>query len=215
MPFSRAVALTLALVTRSAFAGDPVSPHLPPPAPSAEPRAFPRAPGDERRPLELTAQARSFTPLAAVTRSTGERGTGLGAGAGAGFRQSPYFSLGAEGSVLRFAAPHRTTWVELAATGRAYLLEAGFLDPYFELALGYAVTRASGGSPPTLLHGPSARAGGGIDFVVASTLRLGVLVGYREVVSWPAPRCTFECNPRVHGGLLAGIAVTLPLGDPL
>jgi hypothetical protein len=95
-----------------------------------------------------------------------------------------------------------------------YLLEAGFVDPSLELSLGYAIGRARSASPE-LLHGPSTRAGGGLDLVVLTPLRLGMSVSYREVVRWPDARCTAGCRVQAQGGVLAGVAVTLPLGEPL
>jgi hypothetical protein len=40
-------------------------------------------------------------------------------------------------------------------------------------------------------------------------------VSYREVVRWPDARCTAGCRVQAQGGVLAGVAVTLPLGEPL
>jgi hypothetical protein len=97
--------------------------------------------------------------------------------------------------------------------GRVYLLEAGPFDPYLELGLGYEARREPGAA--ALRHGPSARAGGGLDLVVLSPLRIGVLASFREVVALPPAACTFGCRAKVRGGVLAGVAVTLPLGQPL
>jgi hypothetical protein len=99
--------------------------------------------------------------------------------------------------------------------GRVYLLEAGILDPYLELALGYAVTTGTSARTDTVHHGPSARAGGGIDLVALAPLRLGLFLSYREVVGWAETNCPFGCGPVVRGGLLGAVTVTLPLREPL
>lgn len=189
---------------------------LPPPAARAEPHALTRAPLEERRSVELLVHGRAWTPLVASRDASGERAA-LGGGAGVGFRTTPYFSMGAEGSAIRASAwgARRQTTLEVAMVGRVYLLEAGILDPYLELALGYAVTTRTSAGTDTVHHGPSARAGGGIDLVAFSPLRLGLLLSYREVVGWAETNCTFGCRPLVHGGFLAGFGVTLPLGEPL
>jgi hypothetical protein len=166
--------------------------------------------------VELLGLGRAWVPLVTHGDASGDS-SALGGGASVGFRTSPYFSLGAEGSALRAsAAPAQLgTMFEVAAVGRVYLLESGPLDPYLELALGYSLTTRSNAAATALRHGPSARAGGGLDLVVLSPLRLGVLVAYREVVAWPEASCAYGCQPLVHGGVLAGVAVTLPLGEPL
>jgi hypothetical protein len=207
MPILRALVVAATLVTRSALGADTPAPLLPPPALRAEPPAAPRPPVEERRPVELVAFGRALAPL-----DPAARGAGLGAGAGVSFRTSPYFSLGVEGSVLRVRAPvgDPASAIELAALGRVYLLEAGVLDPYVELAFGYAVD--GGGPGAERSHGPSARAGGGLDFVALSPLKLGLHLAYREVVRWPSRSSTAV---RADGGLLASVAVTLPLGEPL
>jgi hypothetical protein len=197
-------------------AAEPHPTLLPPPAARAEPGALTRAPLDERQPVELLLQGRAWAPLVAQGDASGAS-SALGGGAGVGFRTSPYFSLGVEGSALRASAapPHPGTTFEVAAVGRVYLLESGPLDPYLELALGYSLTERASATAPALRHGPSARAGGGIDLVVLSPLRVGVLVAYREVVGWPEASCALGCQPVFHGGVLAGVTVTLPLGEPL
>jgi hypothetical protein len=189
---------------------------FPPPVPRAEPRALTRAPLHERRPVELLVQGRAWAPLLVRDAAPGDRAA-LGGAAGAGVRSGPYFSFGAEASAVRASAPGaaRDTTLEVAAVGRVYLLEAGIWDPYLELSLGYAVTTRRSVGADTVHHGPSTRAGGGIDLVALSPLRLGLLLTYREVVGWAATSCRLDCRPFVHGGVLAGVAMTLPLGEPL
>lgn len=216
MPILLVLAVAATLVTRSAFGAGPCCPLGPPAPPRAEPLALPRSAVEERSPLELLSLGRVFAPLPAPKGGPGVRRTGLGAGVGVGFRNSPYFSLGAEGSALRASTGTGgvATTLEGAAVGRVYLLEAGALDPYLELALGYG-TEQSAEAARGLVHGPSARAGAGLDVVVASPIRLGALLAYREVVEWSARTCAVGCGPRRYGGVLAGVAVTLPLGEPL
>jgi hypothetical protein len=166
--------------------------------------------------LELLFQGRAWAPIVASDEASGGRAA-LGGSAGAGFRTGPYFSFGVEGSAVRASSRggRRNTTLELAALGRVYLLEEGVLDPYLELALGYAVTARASDGADAIDHGPSARAGGGVDVVVLSPLRFGLLLAYREAVGWAETNCAFECEPRAHGGILAGVAVTFPLGEPL
>lgn len=213
MPLLRLLLLLL-VAARPALGAEPRGPHLPPPPPRELPGALARAPVDERRPVELTAHGRAWMPVA--PRAAAPRDSAaLGAALGVGFRTSPYFSVGGEASALRAPAvgAARRTSVELAAIGRVYLLEAGPLDPYLELGLGYEASREPGAG--VLRHGPSARAGGGVDVVALSPLRLGVSFSYREVVGLPAATCRLGCRTELRGGVLAGLAVTLPLGQPL
>jgi hypothetical protein len=207
MPIPRALVVAATLVTRSALGADTPAPLLPPPALRGEPSATPRSPVEERRPVELVAFGRASAPL-----DPAARGAGLGAGASVSFRTSPYFSLGTEGSVLRVPGPvgDRASSTELAAVGRVYLLEAGLLDPYVELAFGYVVDLVRPGAERS--HGPSARAGGGLDLVALSPHKLGFHVAYREVVRWPSRS---SAAVRADGGLLASVALTLALGEPL
>jgi hypothetical protein len=216
MPFLVLLLVLGLLLAPPARGAEPDGSMLPPPAARAEPRALTRAPLDERRPVELLAHGRGWVPLVARSDASSTR-TAVGGGAGVGFRSSPYFSLGAEGAVLRVNTPGtlRATAFEVAAVGRVYLLETGTLDPYLELALGYTATSRVSAATAMLPHGPSARAGGGIDVVALSPLRVGLLLAYREVVEWAETSPTLERRPLVHGGMLAGVAVTLPLGQPL
>lgn len=213
MPPALRLLLVLLVFARPAL-GAERGPHLPPPPPRDLPGALARAPVDERRPVELVAHGRAWVPVAPSAAAPRDSAA-LGAALGVGFRTSPYFSVGGEASTLRAPAARgaQRTSLELAAVGRVYLLEAGPVDPYLELGLGYEA--GSEHRAGVLRHGPSARAGGGLDVVVLSALRLGVLVSYREVVSFPAATCTLGCRVEVCGGVLVGVAVTLPLGQPL
>jgi hypothetical protein len=204
--------LLVTLLTSPALA---VGPHHPPPLPRREPSASARAPIEERRGVELLGHGRAMTPFLA---HGGLRGSpAFGAGVGVGVRISPYFSLGGEGSALRVggSAPRSLESLELSAVARVYLLETGRVDPYLELALGYASGPSRGGGETTLLGGPSARSGAGLDLVVVSPLRLGAFLGYREVAHLPEADCLIECRARAEGGVVAAITVTLPLGQPL
>jgi hypothetical protein len=205
--------LLLAPVLASPVLG--TGPGHPPPLPRVEPRAEPRTPVEERRAVELLAHGRALTPVFAHGMRRG--GTALAAGLGLGFRVSPYFSIGGEGSTLSSRAPASRSRrsLELAAVARVYLLESGFVDPYLELALGYASGAPHRVGRTEVLGGPSARAGGGLDLVVASPVRLGVHLAYREVARPPATACSLECGTSLQGGLVAGLTVTLPLGQPL
>lgn len=216
MSILRLLAVAATLVTRSAFGAAPV-PLLPPPLPHAEPSALPRSPVEERHPLELFALGRALASLGSLEGNARDRSTGAGAGAGVGFRGSSYFSFGGEGSLLRVshAGGGAAAAYEGAVFGRVYLLESGALDPYLELAFGYVAERRGSSAAGALAHGPSARAGGGLDVVVLSSLRVGWTLAYREVLERSSSDCALGCSARAHGAVLSGVTVTLPLGDPL
>ncbi len=204
---------------------------LPPLPPTRDPEPAPlrRSAALERRPLELSGGARAWAPLACVGVTSGAcRGLGpaFGPQVSALYRTSPYFAFGGEAMVLRApgvqAGPGPGSVLELGATGRVYLLEAGPIDPYLELGFGYGVawTRAKPAAPGRLASGPTARAGGGVDAVLAPGLRLGASFAYREALLGRAERCeTYACagpaGEPVEGGLVFGLSATASFGDPL
>jgi hypothetical protein len=169
-------------------------------------------------------------------------GPAFGAGVFALYRPTPYFAFGglfsyswSTGTLPAAGAqatgPAETAEVStenwgLSLAGRVYLLEAGYLDPYLELCFGYASFRttfsAAGSRSEDAAFGPSARAGGGVDAVLAEGLRLGVAGGYSELVFGRGERCraggcsvTSPAGGAVRGGWLGSVRVTLLFGDPL
>ncbi len=148
----------------------------PPPLRDAEPLPLTRAPELARRPVEL---APAVTASLALCREPSERATCRALGPAFGgelaalYRPSPYFAFGGSFAYSQTTAtragrevPLETTG--LAMVGRVYLLEEGALDPYLEGQLGWATA-------------PFGRAGGGVDWFVGRSVKLGVLAGYSEL----------------------------------
>jgi len=225
MAFGALAALSL-LASVHARAAPPALP-LPPPPSELPPAPLRRSPAYDRRPLELSAGARLWTPLGCAG-VTGGACTGLGPAFGpqvsALYRASPYFALGGEALLLRApgvaGGPGAGNTVELGAAGRVYLLEAGTIDPYLELAFGYGVAWATAPEQGGVASGPTARAGGGVDAVLVSGLRLGASIGYRQALLGRADRCsTGACvgpaGDPVEGGLVFAVSATASFGDPL
>jgi hypothetical protein len=208
----------------------------PPPPLEVEPAALPRSAEFARRPVELV-------PELGVLLSTCEEGAnrarcqalgpGFGFGLSALHRPNPYFAFGGaatytrSGGGLPGAGSVSAHAVGFGLVGRVYLLEKGALDPYLELSLGWSAHRTSlnsAGSPPSeeAAFGPAARAGGGVDYVAADALKIGVAAGLNTLVFATHERCEAgRCElgsatgAAVSGGLVAALRVTLALGDPL
>jgi hypothetical protein len=218
----------------SAWRGERVPP--PPPQFDEGPPPLARAPVHARRPVEIV-------PEATLGLSLCEGGDGsercdalgpeLGGGVSALYRATPYFAFGGgveytrSGGKLAGAGDLSATHVGLGLLSRVYLMEEGVVDPYLELSLGWsswrtALTTYDGARLEDGAFGPSARAGGGIDFVPFDTLKLGFAVGWRELVFGSGERCASgRCRAgglqggATHGALIAGLRVSLLFGDPL
>ena len=218
----------------SAWSGQKVPP--PPPLFDEGPPPLPRAPVHARRPVEIV-------PELTLGLSLCEGGDGsercealgpeLGGAVSAFYRPNPYFAFGGgveygrSAGRLAGAGDVAATHVGLGVSSRVYLLDEGVVDPYLELSLGWsswrtALTLTDGSRFESGAFGPSARAGGGVDFVALEWLKLGFAVGWRELVFGSGEQCASgRCRAggvqagATHGALLAGVRVSLLFGDEL
>jgi hypothetical protein len=83
-----------------------------------------------------------------------------------------------------------------------YLLEEGALDPYLEATAGWASERNDVGVLGRVALGPFGRARGGVDWFVTSTVKLGMHLGYSELMLR-------------RGAVGAGLALSVLLGESL
>jgi hypothetical protein len=211
-----------------AHAGPGSWPAAPPPLRQEAPPALPRPPLDERRPVEVGVFGLGLHPLCAGGGTAAcAPGTAWGAGVAGLHRTSPYFAFGPRAALARTtpgdAGPPRTE-LELELALRVYLLEEGTLDPYLELGLGYALARTgrSGASSGSVerAYGPSGTTSVGLDAVLWQGLRVGLLLGYREVLLLGSIPCLGGvCAPglsdRLRSSLVLGAGLTLGFGRPL
>ena len=123
----------------------------------------------------------------------GEATSGTTVGAGLLYRVSPSVAIGLDASFARFslhsstpgaAAYSHASWIGLLVRG--YFLDRGMLDPYVETGFGQGSSASgyvdAGGEVRTESGAPSAMAGAGIDFWIASYLRVGAALSYR--IAW-------------------------------
>lgn len=218
----------------SAWQGQRVPP--PPPLFDAGPPPLPRAPVRARHPVEVVPEATLGLSLC-ESGDGSERCEALGPEFGGGltalYRASPYFAFGGGVEYTRStgklagAGDVTATHVGLGLSSRVYLMEEGAVDPYLELSLGWsswrtALTTYDGARLEDGAFGPSARAGGGIDFVPFESVKVGFAVGWRELVLGSGERCeSGRCRAgglqggATHGSLIAGLRVSLLFGDAL
>jgi len=152
----------------------------------------------------------------------------VGATLAALHRPNPFFAFGVGVSYSRAGADPEDGLVEselyaVGARGRVYFHEEGAFDPYLELELGYGSLRptfveVSGARRVDSVFGPRARVGGGIDFSVLPSLRLGGNVGFTYLLLGHATGCvSSSCPPNaaMAGALGVGLHATVVLGDEL
>jgi hypothetical protein len=211
--------------------------RVPPPPPlEVETAAFARAPERSRRPVEVVPEA--SVSLSSCAGGDGRErcealGPGLGLGVAALYRANPYFAFGGavtaarRGGRLSGAGELSGEELGLFLLGRVYLLEEGDLDPYLELALGWSSFRTTtsylgGARFEDSAFGPSARAGGGVDYVVSDDVRLGVGAALGALVLGRTERCGAgicetgsATGGAMNGALVASLRLTWLLGDPL
>ncbi|HEY3496441.1 MAG TPA: outer membrane beta-barrel protein [Polyangiaceae bacterium] len=215
----------------------PWSGRVPPPPPlEVESSALTRAPERSRRPVEVVPEA--TLSLSSCSDGAGRErcealGPGLGGGATALYRVSPYFGFGGGVSFVRSGGRIsgvgglRGEALGVGVVGRVYLLEAGDLDPYLELGLGWGSLRttldATGGSEVLdSVVGPTLRAGGGIDYVLGDHFRVGIAAGLSALVLGRGSHCdpgfcgrTTGMSGAMSGALVTSLRVTWQVGDPL
>lgn len=211
--------------------------RIPPPRPEldAEPAPFTRAKEHARRPLELVSELGAALP-GCQDGPASERCRALTPALATGFsilyRIEPYFAFGASGSYARATGmsvegPLDGETFAFGAAGRVYLYESGAFDPYLELELGYGSLRTtlSAANAPReqdSAFGPTARIGGGVDFVVLPALDLGAAIGFSHLLlergeHCRAGTCTAGVAPSAAmvGALVFGLRAKLVLGEPL
>jgi hypothetical protein len=211
--------------------------RVPPPRPEldGEPPPFPRPPEHARRPFELVSELGAALP-GCQDGPASERCRALTPALATGFallyRPYPYFAFGASGSYARSngtsaVGPLDGEMFAFGASGRVYLYESGAFDPYLELELGYgsfSTTLVATGSAreQDSAFGPSARVGGGLDFVVLPALELGAAVGFSRLFlergeHCASGLCTAGGGPgaAMVGSLVFALSAKLVLGEPL
>jgi hypothetical protein len=198
----------------------------PPELRDPEPPALPRAPEHLRAPIELVPKVVVVLPLCGTGPDTdrcGALGPAFGSELAALYRPTPYFAFGATFGYARAAGSLGANSllgerIELSVTGRVYLLETGSLDPYLEGFVGWLGERTSLARPGAVgdedsASGPFGRAGGGIDWFVTSSLKLGVVGGYSELIFASGRRCRAgQCTSGGAPASTPGGAVTLGIG---
>lgn len=140
----------------------------------------------------------------------------------AGFRYEPPQQLG------RKNASAGAVWMGL--DGRVYFNDEGSLDPYIQLgigvgALGTTFQEQNGDSYDETGAGPAARVGGGIDFYLGRSLRLGPSLLYTRVFVDKIRRCrggggdcvdlSKDANGHLDGFFSLGASLTIMLGEEL
>ena len=153
-------------------------------------------------------------------------GPAVGATLAALHRPNPFFAFGVGVSYSRAGADQEDGLVEselyaVGARGRVYFHEEGAFDPYLELELGYGSLRTtfvevSGARRVDSVFGPSARVGGGLDFSVLPSLRLGGSVGF-TYLSLGTGCVSSSCPPSaaMAGAFGVGLHATVLLGNEL
>jgi hypothetical protein len=211
--------------------------RVPPPRPEVDagPPPLPRAPEHARRPVELASELALSLPTCqsgAEAERCAALAPALGAGLAALYRQNPYFAFGAGVSFSRASSAYAGGVLDgetfaVGAVGRVYLYEEGAFDPYLELELGYGSLRttlvgAGGARYEDAAFGPTARVGGGLDFVVMPSLELGAALGFSHLLlergeECARGRCTAGSAPSgaMVGALVLGLRATVLLGKPL
>ena len=153
------------------------------------------------------------------------------------YRPTPYFAFGgafaygrAGGAVPSGALTAETLALTLVA--RVYLLEEGDLDPYLEALVGWGrdqttfrasdANAASRAQEADSSFGSFGRAGGGIDWFVTSSVKVGLVMAYGQLVlargeTCRAGRCVAGPAPggAIRGGVSTGLGLSVLLGPSL
>jgi len=200
-----------------------------PPAPREKTVPAPEARQAEhpRHAVELVAQAGALVPICATGRQCSERRGELRpfgqGGLSALWRVNPYFSWGgfAELGALRYDPASRPArdnprarFAMAGALMRVYALDAGSLDPYLELGLGYGQAERMSSAPngdrvEEKRGGPALQVGAGGDFFLAARLRAGA------ALDWANVYLDQNVSPRVHVSATVAVRLTIMLGSPL
>jgi hypothetical protein len=183
--------------------------HAPPDgySPGSIPAPAVGAPIYARRTVELIpALGVALANCRAGSRSD-NRCDGVGGGGIVGFtglwRVTPYFAWGGGFEVAAFRnrpseeselsdASAAAVWLGLI--GRVYFNDEGALDPYVQLAIGVGALGTQATDPADVTWeetgaGPAAQIGGGLDFHLSRSLRLGPSLTYTRVFVDKIRRC--------------------------
>jgi hypothetical protein len=226
----------LALVTLI-FAALPgrAAAQIPPPLRDPEPAALPRVPERLRAPIELVPKAVTSLPRCRSgpdSERCGSLGPGFGPELAAFYRPTPYFAFGGTFGYSRAAGSFdggalSSSLMAGSLALRVYLLEQGAFDPYLEALIGWASERTtlawpSGYTDVDSAFGPSGRAGGGVDWFVASGVKLGVFGAFDELVFLGGARCRAgHCatdgvpSSMLRGAITLGFGMSVLVGDAL
>lgn len=183
--------------------------HAGPPgaAPTPAPVPVVGTPIYARRTVELIPSLGVALANCRAGSESDDRCQGVGAGGLAGFtglwRVTPYFAWGGgfELASFRYHPPEELDLREAGAAavwlgliGRVYFNDEGSLDPYVQLgmgvgALGTSAKDQAGVTWEETGAGPAAQVGGGVDFYLSRTLKLGPSLTYTRVFVDKIRRC--------------------------
>lgn len=183
--------------------------YRPPPGEVAPPAPAPvvGSPEYARRTVELIPALGFALPSCHAGTRSDDRCDGVKTGGVAGFtglwRVTPYFAWGGGFEVAGFQytpppevdlkdAGAGAIWLGLV--GRVYFNDEGSLDPYVQLgvgvsALGTTGTDSTGTDWEETGAGPAVQLGGGLDFYLSRSLRLGPSLAYTRVFVDKIRRC--------------------------
>ena len=195
-----------------------------------------------RRPVELVPALALALPRCQSGSRSDDGCEGVGAGGLVAFsvfwRVNPYFAWGGGIEVAGFGyePPARMQYenagaaaVWLGLKGRVYFLDEGSIDPFLELGLGMAALGTSADDPAGDTYeqtgaGGSAQIGGGVDFFLSRSLRLGPRLLYTRVFVDKIRRCrqggdcvdiSKDTDGHLDSYLSLGVGLTIMLGEEL
>jgi hypothetical protein len=221
--------------------------HAPPSSavPPSAPLPKVGAPEYSRRPVELIPTLSVALPSCRAGTQSDDRCEGVSTGGTLAFtalwRVTPYFAWGGGFELAGFSYdPPRSFGrthtsagaVSMGLTGRVYFNDEGALDPYVQLGIGVGALgttfndKQQNGDPfEETGAGPAAQVGGGIDFYLGRSVRIGPTLMYTRVFVDKIRRCRgggSECvdvnkddDGHLDAFLTAGASITVMLGEEL
>lgn len=137
------------------------------------------------------------------------------------FRPTPFFAFGANARRFAFGLGGSSGSEEahgsalfLGLAGRAYFLDAGFVDPYLELDLGggaLSLELSGNGSSAeeSVPFAFGARSAAGVDFMLNSWLRLGSFLAVTRFLPRTVSHCeALGCSARSTGSSWVAVGAT-------
>jgi hypothetical protein len=218
------------------------APNVPPP--SEPPPPVVGEPEYSRRPVELVPRLGVAFPNCKAGTQSDDRCQGVGTGGFGAFsafwRVTPHFAWGGGFEVAGFTynppqqlnlSNGRAGAVFLGLAGRIYFNDEGTLDPFIQLgtgvgALGTTFDVANGDTYEETGAGPAVQVGGGLDFYLSRSLRIGPTLLYTRVFVDKIRRCrtgsSGECvdlskdaDGHLNAYLTLGASLTIMLGEEL